>query len=113
MFDRFKVEGSLRAELLISKLDAKMRNVLNEIDKDDLQNYEILSLLVADRMKELLPKNLLDHILTREGEEWFTLDRMADILERYEANMNMTCSTYLTAGYKTRPMTDQGSMNKK
>ncbi|ESO04045.1 hypothetical protein HELRODRAFT_173116 [Helobdella robusta] len=71
------------------------------------------SLLVAERMEELLLMNLLDHILTRESEDWFTHDQMADILERYEANMDMICSTSHAAGYKVRPITDQDNLNTK
>ncbi|ESO04305.1 hypothetical protein HELRODRAFT_172661 [Helobdella robusta] len=168
VFDKFQVEDSLKVKILLSKLDVKMRNVMNELDNDKRYDYEVvkrqilqrcrfspmklrdeffgsrkakdetfpafaarlhsclrlyfqsrqaesfdrgLSLLVADRMKELLPKNLLDHILTRESEDWFTHDQMADILERYEANMNMTCSTAHAAGYKVRPMTNQDNLN--
>ncbi|ESO00467.1 hypothetical protein HELRODRAFT_175906 [Helobdella robusta] len=79
---------------------------------------QALSLLVVDRMKKLLPKNLLEHVLAQEGEEWLTHERLANVVEIYEANMNMRLSSNVASGYKplqtaVRPGTHPKWLNKK
>ncbi|ESO04358.1 hypothetical protein HELRODRAFT_172725 [Helobdella robusta] len=66
-----------------------------------------MSLLVVDRMKELLPKVLLEHVLTQEGESWLQHEQMADVLETFEANMNMRSSTAAVSDYRLHHLSEQ------
>ncbi|ESN91406.1 hypothetical protein HELRODRAFT_165437 [Helobdella robusta] len=40
------------------------------------------------------------HVLAQEGEEWLTHERLANVVEIYEANMNMRLSSNVASGYK-------------
>ncbi|ESN90797.1 hypothetical protein HELRODRAFT_182628 [Helobdella robusta] len=98
-----------------SRLHRNLRFYLQSRKVETLD--QALSLLVVDRMKELLPKNLLEHVLAQEGEEWLTHKRLANVVEIYEANMNMRLSSNVAPGYKplqtaVRPGTDPKWLNK-
>ncbi|ESN99308.1 hypothetical protein HELRODRAFT_162828 [Helobdella robusta] len=98
-----------------SRLHRNLRFYLQSRKVETLD--QALSLLVVDRMKELLPKNLLEHALAQEGEEWLTHERLANVVEIYEANMNMRLSSNVVPGYKplqtaVRPGTDPKWLNK-
>ncbi|ESO04044.1 hypothetical protein HELRODRAFT_173115 [Helobdella robusta] len=43
VFEKFQVEDSLKVEILLSKLDVKMRNVMNELNTDERYDYEVYS----------------------------------------------------------------------
>ncbi|ESO04082.1 hypothetical protein HELRODRAFT_173159 [Helobdella robusta] len=97
-----------------SKLHRNLRFYLQSRKVETLD--QALLLLVVGRMKELLPKNLLEHVLTQEGEEWLTHERWT-MLWRYEANINMRLSSNVAPGYKplqtaVRPGTDHKWLNK-
>ena len=51
------------------------------------ENYEILfSLLVADKIKTVLPETCLDHVLTAEGNSWLKCEDLASTIDTYFAN---------------------------
>ena len=71
-------------QLLLSKLKniwmyyLKSRNVGEDFNK-------LVSLLMADRMKELLPKECLNFILSQEQEDWLDCDKLARAADTYTA----------------------------
>ena len=51
------------------------------------EEYETMfSLLVADKMKTVLPDMCLDHVLTAEGNSWFKCEDLASTIDTYFAN---------------------------
>jgi hypothetical protein len=52
-----------------------------------VDNYDSLfSLLVADKIKTLLPEACLDHVLTVEGNSWLKCEELANTIDTYFAN---------------------------
>jgi len=56
----------------------RSRNITNEFDK-------LVSLLCADRLKELISKECLDFILAQEKDEWLQHDKLAQSIDVYMA----------------------------
>ncbi|ESN94398.1 hypothetical protein HELRODRAFT_164230 [Helobdella robusta] len=159
IFESYRISDEAKAELLLSRLEPKMKTILNELRTEDYTNYEAIkqqiirscrfcpkklrdaffstykakeetypafvaqlyrhlkfyfqsrkietleqamSLWVVDRLKEVIPKNLVEYILAQEGDEWLPHDKVANLLETYEANMNMRGSTNSVSSFRTQ-----------
>jgi hypothetical protein len=51
------------------------------------ENFKTLfSLLIADKIKSILPEACLDHVLTSEGDKWLECDALANVVDIYFAN---------------------------
>jgi len=46
----------------------------------------VMELLLADRIKETLPEPCLRHILASEGQDWFKLEKLTQVINTYVAS---------------------------
>ena len=80
-------------------LASKLRNALIYYlrSRKITDSFEkLVSLLCADRMKELIPKGCLDFILAQENDDWLELDKLAHSIDVY-------MSSHETDGTPIRP----------
>jgi hypothetical protein len=68
---------------------SRLKNLLNYYvsSRHVGETYDTLfSLLVADKIKTLLPETCLDHVLTVEGNSWLKCEELANTVDIYFAN---------------------------
>ncbi|ESO00190.1 hypothetical protein HELRODRAFT_176024 [Helobdella robusta] len=64
----------------------------------------VVNLICADRLKELLPKNVLEFVLTQEMDDWMGYEVLAKTVDRHEMNMNMKMSSQPTTSKRPPPV---------
>jgi len=67
---------------------AKLHNLLSYYLKSRLvEDYEtLIELLISDRLKGSLPQELLNYVLTQEGEGWYVASKVASLADVYVNN---------------------------
>ena len=73
----------------------RSRQITNSFD-------DLVSILCADRLKELIPKGCLDFVLAQEKEEWLKHDLLAQAIDTYMATHNSDGTPARPGGYSYR-----------
>jgi hypothetical protein len=71
--ETYTLFGTRAKNLFVYYLDS--RKVANKED--------VIDLMVADRIKRVLPDHCLRHVLSTEGDSWFKPDRLTHIVDTY------------------------------
>ena len=74
-----------------ARFAAKLHNTLMYyLQSREVSTFEqVVNIICADRLKELLPRNALDFILTTEHETWMSYDVLAQAVDTYETSHSM------------------------
>jgi hypothetical protein len=95
-FSRYVKNPDETYTLLSSKLRNTLmyysrRNITDEFDK-------LVSLLCADRLKELIPKSCLEFILAQEKDGWLKHDELAHSIDIYMSSHDVDGNPCRTGG---------------
>ncbi|ESO06191.1 hypothetical protein HELRODRAFT_160345 [Helobdella robusta] len=82
VFDKFQVKDSLNVEILLSKLDVKMRNVMNELNNDERYDYEVVKQHILQRCR-FSPMKLRDEFCGSRKSKDETFPALAARLHSY------------------------------
>ena len=81
-------EATKRADETYVLFAARLRNLLDYyLRSRDVCNFDSLcNLIISDKMKSGLTQGPLNYVLSLEGEEWFTPDKIANLADIYVNN---------------------------
>src|SRR6185436_3995970 len=92
IFMNLKREGEESFTQFKTKLELSYRNYLESRQVKEFQ--DLVDLIIADRLKELLPEDLKRYLLTLEiGDKWLHPAELVDLLDKYSNNRAVSFSS--------------------